>query len=99
MNTADSIAVSANVSLKNCIAGSELVQIFHSGNVPSQYVPNVGIIFAEVHPDRLASFFAEFNISFSEARRLYEAISNFYHTPRMENFLYGNMGKTARKSG
>jgi len=95
MNIADSIAVSANVSLKNCITGSEIVEIFHSGEIPSRYIPNIGIIFAEVHSDRLASLFAENNISFDKARKLYEAISDFYHTPRMEKFLYGDMGKTA----
>ena len=95
MNVADSIAISANVSLKNCITGSEIVEIFHSGNIPAQYIPNIGILLAEIHPDRLASFFTEGNISLGEARRLYEAISDFYHTPRMEKFLYGDMGKTA----
>ena len=95
MNIADSIAVSANISLKNCIMGSEIVEIFHSGNIPAQYIPNIGIIFAEIHPNRVASFFAECDISLYEAQRLYEAISDFYHTPRMERFLYGDMGKTA----
>ena len=95
MNIADSIAVSANVSLKNCITGSEIVEIFHSGDIPAQYISNIGILFAEIHPERLASFFTEDNISFGEARRLYETISDFYHTPRMEKFLYGDMGKTA----
>ena len=95
MNIAGSIAVSANVSLKNCITGSEIVEIFRSGNIPAQYIPNIGIIFAETHPDRLASLFAECDISFDEAQRLYEAVSNFYHTARMEKFLYGDVGKTA----
>ena len=95
MNIADSIAISANVSLKNSITGSEIVEIFHSGSIPAQYIPNIGIIFSEVHPDRLVSLFAEGNISFEEARTLYETISDFYHTPRMEKFLYGNMGKIA----
>ena len=95
MNIADSIAISANVSLKNCITGSELVEIFHSGNIPAQYISNIGIVFAEIHPDRLASLFTEDNISFDEAQRLYESISDFYHNPRMERFLYGDMGKTA----
>ena len=92
MNIAESIAVSANVSLKSSITGSEIVEIFHSGFIPSRYIPNIGIMFAEVHPDRLTSLFTEDNISFEEAQRLYEAISDFYHTPRMEKFLYGNMG-------
>ena len=91
MNIADSIAVSANVSLKNSMTGSEMVEIFHSGDIPAQYIANIGIIFAEVHTNRLASLFIESDI----AQRLYEAISDFYHTPRMEKFLYGNMGKTA----
>ena len=95
MNIADSIAVSANVSLKNYIAGFEIVEIFHSGYIPARYVPNIGIIFAEVHPDRLALLFNESNISFDKAQKLYEATSDFYHTPRMEKFLYGDMGKTA----
>ena len=95
MNIADSIAVSANVSLKNSMTGSEMVEIFHAGDIPAQYIANIGVMFAEVHTDRLASLFAESNISFDEAQRLYELISDFYHTPRMEKFLYGNMGKTA----
>jgi len=95
MNIADSIAVSANVSLRNCITGSEIVEIFHSGDIPARYIPNIGIIFAEVHPDRLTSLFAESHISFEKAQKLYETISDFYHTPRMERFLYGDMGKTA----
>jgi hypothetical protein len=95
MRISDSLAVSANVSLKTPISGDEVLEIFHSGIVPDSLTPNIGILFAEVSPSRFAILFSECGITLGQARKIYEAIPDFYHTPVMEDLLYGDMGNSA----
>ena len=95
ISIADSIAVSVNVSLKHCITGNEIVEIFQSGALPAECVPNIGIMFAEVHVSRLLKLFKTYDIPIKNAQGIYESISDFYHSQYMEKFLYGDMGKTA----
>jgi hypothetical protein len=95
MTIAESIAVSVNVSLKQSITGGEIVKIFHSGTIPAEYIPNIGILFAEVHTARLSKLFTAYDISRGKAQKIYESISDFYHSRQMEKFLYRVMGKTA----
>ena len=90
---ADAIAVSVNVSLRECVTGDEIVKILHSGKLPKNRISHIGIMFAEIHPSEIAELLIAHNISFKEARKLYSITPHFYHNSRMEDFLYGNMGK------
>jgi hypothetical protein len=95
MTIAEAIAVSVSVSLKERITGDEIVDIFHLGVLPINRVAHIGIMFAETHPSELAELLATYGISYAEAQKLYSAIPNFYHNPRAEAFLYGNLGMLA----
>ena len=94
MTIADAIAVSVNVSLKECVAGDEIVEIFHSGILPRNRISHIGIMFAETHPSELANLLATYNISFVEAQKLYSVLPSFYSNSSTEAFLFGNLGKT-----
>ena len=95
MTIADAIAVSVNVSLKELITGSEIVEILRSGTLPNNRVSHIGGMFLEVSISRLNELLSTYNITFEDARHLYSVLPVFYHNPRMEGFLHGNLGKTS----
>ena len=94
MTLADAIAVSVNVSLRECITGAEIVEILQSSVLTERRIPHIGIMFSEVHPSTLSRFFSRYNITIEEAQKLYYILPVFYKNLRMESFLHGNMGKT-----
>jgi hypothetical protein len=93
---ADSIANTINIPLKEseCITGKEITEIFRSAHLPENNVKHIRSLFAEIRPARLVRFFAEENISFKQAQKIYEAFPHQCNT-LMEAFLYGHMGKTS----
>jgi hypothetical protein len=95
MTIEDSIAVSVNVSLKNHITGLEIVDIFKTGVLPEKWVAHFEILFSEISPSRLRTFFDACGISMEQAHKLYVLIPAFFHSALMEDFLFGNLGKTA----
>jgi hypothetical protein len=94
MTIEDSIAVSVNVSLKNHITGSEIVNILKTGVLPEKWVAHFEILFSEIPPSRLRTFFDVYSISTKQAQKLYLLIPKVFHSTRMGEFLFGNMGKT-----
>ena len=95
MTIAEAIAVSVNVSLKECITGDEIVEILRSGILPVNRIPHIGIMFAEVQPSEIAELLTVYNITLAETQKLYSVTPDFYHTSRMEDFLYGDLGNIA----
>ena len=92
MTIADAIAVTINVSLKECITGEEIVEILHSGTLPNNKTSHFGILFTEIHPSELTNLLTTYNIPFIKAQKLYSSLPSFYHNSRAEAFLYRNMG-------
>jgi hypothetical protein len=95
MTVEDSIAVSVNVSLKEHITGTEIVEIFKTGILPKKWMTHFEILFSEIHPSRLDKLFDVSSISKEQAQKLYLLIPNVFHNARMGDFLFGNLGKTA----
>jgi hypothetical protein len=95
ISVADAIVGTINTSLNKGITGKELIEIFHSGILPSEKAEYIRILFSEIPPAQLARFLNENNISFEEVRMIYETTQEFHHNILMEIFLYGDMGKTS----
>ena len=95
ISLADSIAITLNVPVNKLIDGQTILGIFQSGELPQEWEYHIGSIFLEFEVKNINSFIEVYNIPIQNMKKIYEKTPKFYHTKRMDEFLYGTMGRIA----